>query len=245
VILVRALRSAWIWVASASLVLMWVPLMGLIRFFDRDPLHRRTAWWFRCLGRIISRVHPWRLHISGRENIDPARCYVVVSNHQSLADIPLIAHLDIDAKWLAKVELFRTVPFGWMLRMAGDIPVDRADRRKGAQALLQAARRLREGCSIVFFPEGTRSLDGQVQPFSEGPFQLAIREQKPVLPLVVEGSGAALPSGTVLFSATQDIILKVLPPVEVAAWNPKQGVELRDTVRQLIIDELQRLRRTC
>jgi 1-acyl-sn-glycerol-3-phosphate acyltransferase len=238
----RVLRSIWIWFASAALILLWCPLLGAIRVFDRDPMRRRTGRWFRRLGRVLARVNPWRLHISGGENIRPAQVYVVVSNHQSLADIPVISHLKLDTKWLAKAELFRLPVAGWMMRMAGDIPVTRGDRRKAAQALLQCARYLRQGVSVVFFPEGTRSRDGAVLPFNEGPFQLAIREQTPVLPLVVEGSGAALPRSSWIFGGTQDIHLTVLPPVPAEGWSVKQGGELRDLVRQNIVGELRRLR---
>jgi 1-acyl-sn-glycerol-3-phosphate acyltransferase len=235
-------RSVWIWGTSAFLIVSWVPLMGAVRLFDRDPLRLRTARWFRRLGRALAMINPWRVHISGEERIERGRTYVVVSNHQSLADIPVIAHLAVDAKWLGKAELFRTPVFGWMLRMAGDIPVVRSDRRKAAQALLQAGRVLRQGCSVMFFPEGTRSKTGEVLPFSEGPFQMAIREGVPVLPLVVEGSGAALPSKSWIFGGTLDIELRVLEPVAVNGRGAKDAPALRDAVRQRIVDELQRIR---
>jgi 1-acyl-sn-glycerol-3-phosphate acyltransferase len=240
--MIHLLRSVWIWTATASLILLWVPLLGLVRLFDREPLRLRTAAWFRRLGRVVARVNPWRLHISGRENIAPGSVYVVVSNHQSLADIPLISHLILDTKWLGKAELFRLPVVGWMMRIAGDVPVERADRRKAAQALLQCARYLRQRVSVVFFPEGTRSRDGQVLPFNDGPFQLAIREQVQVLPLVVEGSGAALPRNSWIFGGVQDIHLRVLAPVSVEGFNVKQSGELRDVVRQKMIDELERVR---
>ena len=130
------------------------------------------------------------------------------------------------------------------MRLAGDIPVERTDRRKAAQALLQCARYLRRGCSIMFFPEGTRSPDGEVLAFNDGPFQLAIREQVPVLPLVVEGSGNALPRNSFLFGGVQDIHLNVLPPVSVKGFSVKETRALTDQVRQQIIDELGRLRHT-
>ena len=166
----------------------------------------------------------------------------MVSNHQSLADIPVIAHLKVDTKWLAKAELFELPVVGWMLRMAGDIPIERSDRRNSAKALLQCARYLRRRCSVVFFPEGTRSPDGQVLPFNEGPFQLAIREQVQILPLVVEGSGMALPRSSWIFGRTQNIYLRILEAVSVDGWNIKQSATLRDAVRQRIVDELYRMR---
>jgi 1-acyl-sn-glycerol-3-phosphate acyltransferase len=231
-------RSAWIWAATATLIIVWVPVLATVRLFDRDPLRTRTARWFRRLGRAITRVNPWRLHITGSEHIQPGNTYVVVSNHQSLADIPLITHLRIDAKWLAKAELFRTPVVGWLLRMAGDVPVERSDRRKAAHALLQCARLLKRRCSLVFFPEGTRSATGEILPFNEGPFQLAIREKIPVLPLVVDGSGDALPRSTWLFRGTQDIYLRVLEPI----LPTGQTSQFRDLVRERMIEELIRMR---
>ena len=240
--MLRYPRSAWIWFATTALVLLWVPLLGAIRLFDVDPLHLRTGRWFRMLGRAMAKVNPWRIHVSGGEHVNAKQVYVIVSNHQSLADIPVISHLKLDTKWLGKAEMFRMPALGWMARMAGDVPIQRFDRRKGAIAMLRCARYLRQRCSVVFFPEGTRSTDGQVLPFNEGPFQLAIREHVPILPLVVEGSGAALPRNSWIFGKTQDIHLRILEAVSVDGWNLKQVSALRDAVRQRIVDELDRLR---
>lgn len=236
------LRSVWIWTASAFLVAAWVPLLGAIRLSDRDPNRLRTGRWFRKLGRALAKVNPWRLHIAGRENLDPKKVYVIVSNHQSMADIPLLAHLQADTKWLAKAELFRVPLVGWMMRMAGDVPVERLEPRQAAKAMLNCARYLRQGCSMVFFPEGTRSLDGEVLPFNEGPFRLAVREKVPILPVAVEGTGSALPRNSWVFGGTQDIHLRLLKPVPVDGYTVAQCPELRDAVRAQIIDELRRLR---
>jgi len=234
----RMLRSLWIWTASLLLVAVWVPVVAAVRLCDRDPRRRRTARWFRRLGRLLARVNPWRIHVSNLKGFDPRRVYVIVSNHQSLADIPVISHLMIDTKWLAKAELFRVPGLGWMLRMAGDVPVDRADRRSSARALLQCARYLRQGCSVVFFPEGTRSPDGRVLPFNDGPFQLAIREGVPVLPLAVQGSGAALPRNSWIFGPAQDIYLTVLNAVSTDGLTVQDTRALQTQVRDLIAGAL-------
>lgn len=235
------LRSIWIWAASAALVVLWLPLMGIIWAFDKEQ-RLRTGRSFRRLGRMLSRVNPWKIRITGREHMDSSQVYVIVSNHQSLADIPLLSHLRLDTKWLAKAELFRVPLFGWMLRMAGDVPVDRSVPRQGARAMLRCAKYLRQHCSVVFFPEGGRSPDGEVQPFNEGAFQLAIREQVPILPLVVEGTGKALPAKTWLWGRSRDIQLRVLEAIPVEGWGVKESAALRDAVRQKIVDELHRLR---
>ncbi len=238
--MIALIRSVWIWSATAALILLWVPVLASVRLFDREPLRLRTAAWFRRLGRAIARVNPWRLHISGREHIIPGGVYVVVSNHQSLADIPLISHLKFDTKWLGKAELFRLPIVGWMMRISGDVPVERGDRRKAAQALMQCARYLQQRVSVVFFPEGTRSRTGEMLPFNDGPFRLAIREGIEVLPLVVEGSGAALPRNSWIFGGVQDIYLRVLKPVPVDGFETH--AELRDAVRGEMVAELERMR---
>ena len=119
---------------------MWTPLLFVVWLFDRDPRRVRTGRWFRRLGREFAKLNPWRIRISGLENLEADRVYVIVSNHQSLADIPVIAHLRIDTKWMTKAELFRLPLVGWMLRMAGDIPVERSDRSKSARALMRKPR---------------------------------------------------------------------------------------------------------
>jgi 1-acyl-sn-glycerol-3-phosphate acyltransferase len=239
--MLQYLRSIWIWTASVILVVAWVPLLGIVWMFDQD-LHLRTGRWFRRLGRLLAKINPSRVRISGGEHIETNRVYVIVSNHQSLADIPLVSHLKLDTKWLAKAELFRVPLLGWMLRMAGDIPVDRSLPRQGAKAMLKCAKYLRRRCSVIFFPEGGRSMDGEVQPFNEGAFQLAIREQVPILPLVVEGTGKVLPSKTWLWGTSRDVQLRVLEPVSVTGWGVKDSGALRDAVRRKIVDELQDLR---
>jgi len=240
--MLRLLRSLWIWTATSTLILLWAPLLGAVRLFDTEPLHLRTGRWFRRLGRLVAKVNPWNIEFSGGEHVVPNQTYVIVSNHQSLADIPVISHMRLDMKWLAKAELFRFPVFGWMMRMAGDVSVDRTDRRKAARAMMQCARYLRQRCSVVFFPEGTRSLDGDVLPFNEGPFQLAIREHVQILPVVVEGSGAALPRNSWIFGGKQNIRFSILKAVSVDGWDVKRTTELRDAVRQIIVDELSRLR---
>ncbi len=239
--MIRVLRSVWIWSATAFLVLLWVPILWVVKLLDRDPSRRLTARWFRRLGPAVAKVNPaWRVRISGQENVRPGEVYVVVANHQSLADIPLIAHLPLEAKWLGKAELLKVPVFGWMMRVSRDIGVERGDRRKAAQSLLQCAKFLKQGVSIVFFPEGTRSRTGEVLPFNDGPFLLATRENMPVLPVVVEGTGTALPRSTWMFGPTQDIFLRVLPAVRPGTIS--DAAELRDDVRGRIISELDRMR---
>ena len=237
------LRSVWIWAAVSVLIVCWFPLLLLVRLTDRDPVRYRTGRWFRRLGVAMTRANPFlQLEISGYTVRDPRRPYVVVSNHQSFADIPLISHLPWEMKWVGKRELFR-VPFaGWMMKLAGDIPLDRGDPRSGAKVLLHAASVLKQKCSVIFFPEGTRSPDARVGRFTDGAFHLALRSQVPVLPLVVDGSHGCLPKNSWRFKGVHNVKLLVLPPVDTAGMSREDAPMLRERVRHMIIDHLAHLR---
>lgn len=233
------LKSVWIWTIVALCIAAWLPLLTIVRALDRDPVRYRTGKWFRRLGVLLTRVNPlWKLRISGAQSTSPHRAYVVVSNHQSMADIPLLSHVPWEMKWVAKQELFQLPVIGWMMRMAGDIPVSRTNARSGASALLKAGRYLERQCSVMFFPEGTRSRDGFVGRFNDGAFRLALRAGVPVLPIAVEGSRECLPKTSWRFGARIEIRVKVLPPIASTRFGHIGAAALRDEARRAIIGQI-------
>jgi 1-acyl-sn-glycerol-3-phosphate acyltransferase len=240
-----ALRSAWIWTAISLLIVVWLPLLWAISLVDKDPVRYRTGRWFRRLGVAMTKVNPtWELHVGGYQVANPRRPYVVVSNHQSLADIPLVSHLPWEMKWVGKKELFRLPIIGLMMKFSLDIPVDRKDPRSGAKMLLRCLKVLEQKCSVMFFPEGTRSPDGLLGRFNEGAFHLAIKAQVPILPVVVEGSFDCLPKKSWRFGKPAVITVKVLPPVETGGMTTKDSGTLCESVRGIIAGELAQLRGT-
>ncbi len=244
--MMTTLRSIWSWAATLTLIVCWVPVLGLIRLSDRDPVRYRTGYWFRRLGAMLTKVNPtWNIQVSGEPVTDPRRPYVVVSNHLSNADVPLISTLPWDMKWIAKDSLFRVPAIGWMMKMAGDIPVDRKDRRSGVLALQRARWYLQNRSSVMFFPEGTRSRDGRMQRFKDGAFKLAIKTQTPILPLVLDGSQTCLPKNSWKFGDAPDIRLRVLPPIETEGLTPQDTTALRERIRRIMVDELAAMRRTA
>ena len=237
--MLSALRSLWTWSATAVLVLFALPAMALTRLLDRDPARYRTGRVFRWIGGLTTRINPdWHIELSGAPPADPRRPYVVVSNHQSLADIPVISRLPWEMKWVVKAELFGVPVFGWLMRLAGDIPVERKNKTSRAKTLVLARRYLRDRCSVMFFPEGTRSRDGRVGRFADGPFSLAIKAGVPVLPLAIDGTQDALPKHSWKFGASSGIRLHVFPPVETSGLTPDDAPALRERVRRLIVEEL-------
>ncbi len=242
--MITTLRSAYTWATTIILFLVWLPLMAVVRVFDRDPAHYATGRIFRRLGSVVTRLNPtWQITIEGEEHIsDPRHPYVLVSNHQSNADIPVVSRLPMEMKWVGKKALFDLPIVGWMMRLAGDIEVDRADSRSRARVLITAQEYLEKKCSVIFFAEGTRSRDGRVLPFTDGAFRLAIRAQVPVLPVAIEGTGDALPKQSWKFGAPTPIRLRVLAPVETHGLNADDVPLLRERVRRLIGEQLARWR---
>lgn len=239
------LKSVVIWIGVAILVLAWLPMMGLRRLADRDPARYGTGRLFRRLGLAVSRLNPyWNISISGHRQIDDRRPYVMVCNHLSQADIPLISNLPWEMKWVAKKELFSVPVVGWMMRLAGDIPVNRTALNRKSATLTRAGEMLDKSCSVMFFPEGTRSRDGRLNRFTTGAFELAIRRQVPVLPMVIDGTQNCLPKKSWKFGNARNIRLQILEPVstEGLTTSREEILELRDRVRQRIRDRLARLR---
>lgn len=232
------LESIWTWAAIVMLTVLWLPLLAVIRVSDRDPARYRTGRWLRRLGRAMTKVNPaWHTEITGETIDDPRRPYVVVSNHLSSADIPIISCLPWEMKWVAKAELFKVPVVGWLLRLAGDIPVDRKNKTSRARVLVTAKQYLQDRCSVMFFPEGTRSRDGRVYGFTDGAFRLAIKAQVSILPLALDGTQEALPKNSWTFGGAR-VKLKVLPPISTAGLSAADTSMLREQVRGVIIAQL-------
>ncbi len=233
------LRSLWVWAATISIVLLALPVMLVVRLFERDPARYATGRVFRKFGEWATRTNPaWEIEVQGPLPSDPRRPYVVVCNHQSLADIPVISHLPWEMKWVVKTELLDVPDFGWLLRLSGDIPVDRKNKESRTRVVGRARDYLRKRCSVMFFPEGTRSRDGRVLRFTDGAFRVAVQEQVPILPLVIDGTRDALPKTSWRFDHTSQIRLKVLPPVDTTGRATSDVGVLREQVRSRIIEEL-------
>ena len=120
-----------------------------------------------------------------------------MSNHQSYFDIfALLACLPVSFKFILKQELIRIPLFGFAIRKAGYIPIDRDDPRKAVKSMNEAAERIRGGASVLIFPEGTRSADGRLQSFRPGGFHLALRSGCDIMPVVIVGSRRIVPKGS-------------------------------------------------
>jgi 1-acyl-sn-glycerol-3-phosphate acyltransferase len=232
----KGLQSALTWVAIVGIVLAALPVLALVRLFDRTPARVRTGRTFRVMGSWATYVNPaWHIRAGGADPAALRHPYVVVSNHQSNADIPVISRLPWEMKWVAKRALFELPVFGWLMRLAGDVPVDRGDAESRASVLRRARAKLDAGCSVMFFAEGTRSKDGRVKRFHDGAFRLAVEAGVPVLPLAIDGTRDALPKHGWKFGRA-DIRLAVLDPVPTDGLTEADVPALRERVRQRVVE---------
>ena len=236
----RLLSAAvWAFGFSSSAVMFVVALVLFVVTgpFDRRGvvLHQFTCFW----ASMYTWVHPhWSLSIEGREHVEPGRAYVIVANHQSTLDILVLFRSFLHFKWVAKAEAF-LVPFiGWNMVLNRYVYLRRGDRRSVAAMMRRAEQALREGSSILIFPEGTRSRDGRLQPFKHGAFTLAKRAAVPILPIVIEGTGSALPRRGFVSAGRHRFRMRVLPPIPCESFATTSVAELTARVRALYEAEL-------
>ena len=229
----------WLFILLSSAFLF--PLACLLRLatapFDRRllVLHRFSCFW----GSLYSWCNPlWHVRIEGRERIDRGTVYVMVSNHQSLADIMIIFRLMRHFKWVSKSENFRIPFIGWNMTLNRYIRIERGKLKGNLRMMRDAETALRSGSSVMIFPEGTRSADGRLGAFSRGAFELAVKTSAPVLPVVIDGTALALPKRGWVLQGSQNICLRVLPPVR----PHSDAAHLAEDVREMIARELEKMR---
>ena len=233
----QSILSLWSWLVLVLCILIWFPLLVIVRLvtapFDRGRYI--TGYIFRRIGPVMATLNPlWRFRYSGTMPADPRRPFVVVSNHESFADILLISHLPWEMKWLSKAELFRIPVMGWMMWLAGDIPVWRGFGPSAVEALARCREALRNRVSVMIFPEGTRSKTAELLPFKDGAFRLAIEAGVPILPLALSGTGTALRKHDWRFGRSVAEV-RVLEPIETAALTLADVPRLKARVRETIV----------
>ena len=237
---VRTVLSLWSWLVLGIVIILWVPMVAVVRLVTApfDKGRYAAGYLFRKLTVVHQWLNPlWRFRTSGVKITDPRRPYVVVANHQSFVDILLISQLPWEMKWLSKEDFFKYPLVGWLMRMAGDIALIRGQRDSIIAAMDACKDRLSKHVSVMIFPEGTRSDDGELRKFKDGAFRLAIETGTPILPLVLDGTHPALQKGDWRFGVT-DAEVRVLEPVETTGMTIEDVSVLRDRVRTLIADEL-------
>jgi len=234
----RAVFGALAYAELGLLVLLWLPVLGVLAAFHRsDPVKRVPGRWIRKLGRAVGRWSPlWIFTTDGEPPPDIDRkAYVVVSNHQSNADPFLLANLPWDMRWIAKEELASWPVAGWAFKWGGDIFFRRGHRPSILRMMQDSKTTLEHGLSLMIFPEGTRSRGGELLPFKDGAFSLAIEKGAPILPVVIHGTRDCIPKGSPWFGAAR-AHARVLEPVSTEGLSDDDVRDLKERVRQRMIE---------
>jgi 1-acyl-sn-glycerol-3-phosphate acyltransferase len=231
------LRGIWTAIALAVLTLacsLAVLALAALGRRGNSPL-RAGKFWSRTMLRVVGA----RVTYRGLEHVRAPGPHLFVANHQSFVDIwALTVVLPDSARYVAKAELFRIPIFGWAMLAAGFIPIARSHRSKAIASLDRAAAHVRDGLSIVLFPEGTRSPDGRLQPFKKGAFHLALAAGAPIVPVAIRGSFAILPPRSIRVRPGP-VEVRFEPPVDVTPFLPSDHDGLLTLVHRTIARRLE------
>ena len=217
------------WTLIASFLALFISLLG------QNKMHSFIRFW----GRSCLFLAGLKIQIQGTENILHDSPAIYVSNHQSNFDIPIIfAGLPIQFRWMAKQELFRVPLFGLAMKRSGIIPIDRSNRHKAMHSIIVAAQRIKDGASVIIFPEGTRTPDGQLQEFKKGALLIAAKAQVPVVPIAIHGSYQIQPKDRWRIN-DGSLKLEFLPPIATEGLKSSDIDALTIKVHDQIANNLQ------
>ncbi len=209
-----------------------------------DPERKTMHWMLVYEGTFLTRLIPiWKIRIEGREKAKRGETYVIISNHQSMLDIVIINCLLYRFKWISKIENMKVPFIGWYLRMADYITVDRGNSESKDRMMERSFEVLDRGISIMMFPEGTRSVDGEIGFFKRGAFQLALGSKKPILPVLIDGTGGILPKHGLVFSSGHRINIRVLDPFMPESFDTEDPDTLAARFNIFMTEALKALRK--
>lgn len=210
--------------------------------FDRRRfvVHLLSRILVRCFYVVPPR---WSHRVIGWEKVDPKKAYVIVMNHNTLFDILVLYFLRLEYRWVSKIEVVKAPFFGQFLYLHGDILINRG---RATQALEQLRREgkmwIDRGVSIAIFPEGTRSKTGEMGRFNPGAFDLALRNEVEVLPIVMHGTRSMLKPKSLRWNWKNRVTLQILDPITVEELQRAPMREVADATREKMIAALEALK---
>jgi 1-acyl-sn-glycerol-3-phosphate acyltransferase len=229
------LRTVFFFIPAISVYTIVLGTVSLVStVFDRsgDFGHRCACAW----SWLILKTTGVRVTVEGLERLDPSRSYVFAANHQSIYDIPIVFwSLPYQIRIIAKESLGRFPFLGWHLRRTGHMLVDRRHPNRAA-IFGRASKLMKEGLSLIVFPEGTRSRDGRVASFKGGSFYLALEAELPVVPISIVGSRHVMLKGR-LATCPGRVKLVVHEPIDttgLAGGDPRAARAFATRVREVI-----------
>ena len=240
------LKSLWVWLSSITFVILAFPVALLLWLlalaFDRRRLMNNR--WMVIQGIVLTKMSPfWKVIVDGREKLDQKQAYIIIPNHQSLLDIVFFNMLRHRLRWVSKIEIFRVPLVGWEMKMVKYIELIRGNKASVVKMMEKCVESLQDGISVVIFPEGTRSLTGAIGKFKTGAFQLAVKTDKPLLPVLIDGTGEIMPKkGGVIFRNRRIVRIRVLDPIFPGQFGTGDPEELATRVQSMMVTAMNQLR---
>jgi 1-acyl-sn-glycerol-3-phosphate acyltransferase len=226
------IRTVFVWVCILISAVI-ISIMSILTYpFDRTGrvVHRYTRVW----GRIALLANRVRVKMEGLEQVEGKGPYIFMANHQGYYDVfVLMGHLPFQFKWLAKKEIFSIPLLGWAMSAGGYISVDREGTRETVKAMNDAAEKIREGMSVMIFPEGSRTPDGSIQPFKKGGFTLAVKSKVPIVPIAITGSREIMAKDSMTISPGE-IRVRIGRPIDTRDYSLKERNLLMEKVNDAI-----------
>ncbi len=227
------LSTLFFWISIFIVTPIWgTPgtLFGAIDF-SGDLSHLCGRYW----SKMVCFLNRARVEVRGEENILRDRAQIFVSNHQGYFDIwTLMGYLPVQIRWFSKRVLF-WIPFmGWTMAAARYVSIDRDDKKSAYKAFMEAMRLIKKGKSVVIFPEGTRSPDGEVKEFKKGSLLLALRSGAPIVPVSISGSFGIIRKNSFVIRPGK-IVVTIDKPIETHNLSKEEQKRLMERVREKII----------
>jgi 1-acyl-sn-glycerol-3-phosphate acyltransferase len=233
----------WIFVAATLILLLPITILVRAGTFWWDPKLSLLQSISNFFGIMYLWIMPfWSIEVINREHISPRKVYMIISNHQSIADTIVLCHLQKHMKWVSKTENFRIPILGWLMRLNNYIEVDRADPTARHTLLKDCEITIERGSSVLMFPEGTRTRDGEIGAFKEGAFKVAQQFQIPILPVLLDGTMQAVPRKGIVFMGKHRLKLKVLPEIPYESFKGEDCPVLAAKIRQYMALEFENMR---
>jgi 1-acyl-sn-glycerol-3-phosphate acyltransferase len=226
-------------------LLYFLPVAVILRlttwWFDKRLaiLHAHTCFWVSC---YIWLSPLWKVKITGLENVNRKKAYVMACNHQSLLDALVIFLTFFHFKWVTKASMFKFPIIGWNIWLNNYIKIDRVSTGSQRKMLRECARNIQNGSSIMIFPEGTRARNGVLRPFKEGAFLIARQQKTDIVPMVIDDSYKALPEKGIMPRRKQKVKVNILPPVTYETFKDMDVRSLSEHIRSIMAAELERMR---
>jgi 1-acyl-sn-glycerol-3-phosphate acyltransferase len=234
-IMVRSIIILVLGIAVTGYISACCIIFGLISPGE-NKIHRIARIW----AKILLLLSSTRVEVIGSENVLIGKPQIFMSNHQSDFDIfVILGFVPGQFRWIAKKELFKIPIFGSAMRNAGYIEIDRQNHEKAMKSLDIAAQKIREGKSVMTFPEGTRSKDGLIKPFKQGMFHLAIKAGVPIVPVTIIGAGAIMPSRSLRINPGK-VTVVIDKPIDVTGYTVENRAQLIERVRNGIVNNYSR-----